>query len=269
MKNRHVFELRLGKVGLILFISGMSLLLFSIFLLGIVIGKQMEAYPERYSSGIPELIRDNLLAAVSKQGRGEAPAVKQGNTEDPVTGGADFGLTFYDTLGGKKGGAAGGMQAGSAKHKSSEIPAEQGISARTSPEPPSSIAAPGVMKRETIPPSSGGEAGVRKMNPPGEEMPAGEAGTQKAPAGEMAQAVKGRFEVQVAAYKERPQAEQLVKKFTALGFSPRVVMKELPGKGRWFRVIVGGFDSRETAQEMADQMAGKVNGLKFVIRSSN
>jgi cell division protein FtsN len=269
MKNRHVFELRLGKVGLILFISGMSFLLFSMFLLGILIGKQMEAYPERYSSGISELIRDRLLAAVSNQEKDASPAVNQGNKEDPVAGGADFGLTFYDTLGGKKGGAAAGTRAGSVKHKTAEIPAEQGIPARTSTETPSSAAAPGVMKRETISPLNDGEAGVKKLNPSPERTPAGEAGMQKPPAEETELRGKGRFEVQVAAYRERSQAEQLVKKFTALGFSPRVVMKELSGKGRWFRVIVGGFESREMAQDAADQMAGKVNGLKFVIRSSD
>ncbi len=91
----------------------------------------------------------------------------------------------------------------------------------------------------------------------------------KPPAGETAKPGKGRFEVQVAAYRERSQTEPLVKKFTAMGFHPRVVMKELPGKGRWFRVIVGGFDSREAAQDAADRMAGKVSGLKCVIRSSS
>ncbi len=267
MKNRRVFELRLGKVGLILFISGMSLLLFSLFLLGIVIGKQMEAYPERYASGIPELIRENLFAAVSKQGKGAAPAVSQGKNEDLAAGGGDFGLTFYDTLGGKKGGTAAGIQSGS-KHKTSEIPVEQGVPAGTPAEASAPATASGVLKRETVSPAFGGEAGEKKMNPPAEGTSAGEKGTQRSPAGETALSGKGRFEVQVAAYRERPQADQLVKKFKALGFSPRVVMKELPGKGRWFRVIVDGFESRETAQVAADRMTGKVGGLKFVIRSS-
>jgi cell division protein FtsN len=53
-----------------------------------------------------------------------------------------------------------------------------------------------------------------------------------------------------------------------LGFSPRVVMKEIPEKGMWFRVIVGGFESRERAQEAADKMTEKVRGLKCVIRPS-
>ncbi|MHB8907507.1 MAG: SPOR domain-containing protein [Syntrophales bacterium] len=255
MKNRRVFELRLGKVGLILFISGMSLLLFSVFLLGIIVGKQMETYPERYSSGIPELIRDSLLAAVSKQGKGAPSVVDPEKQEDPVSGGADFGLTFYDTLGGKKGGAVAGATAGSARHKVSE-------------ETPSSTAPPGVIKRETVPPAPGGDAGAKKLNPSPEGMPVEETGMQKPPAGETGLPGKGSFEVQLAAYRERSQAEQLVKKFAGSGFAPRVVMKDLPGKGRWFRVIAGGFESRQTAQEAAEQMAGKVRGLKCVVRSS-
>ena len=84
------------------------------------------------------------------------------------------------------------------------------------------------------------------MNPPPGGTPAGEDGMRKPPAGETELQGKGRFEVQVAAYRERSQAERLVKKIAAQGFSPRVVMKELPGKGRWFRVIVGGFESRSS-----------------------
>ncbi len=93
MKNRRVFELKLGKVGLLLFICGMSLLLFSSFLIGVVVGKHMEAYPERYSSGLTELIRDRMLASPTKAGGKDVPEVSE----------EKFGLTFYDTLGGGKG----------------------------------------------------------------------------------------------------------------------------------------------------------------------
>jgi len=92
---------------------------------------------------------------------------------------------------------------------------------------------------------------------------------RKPPAGETEHRGSGRFEVQVAAYREKAQAEQMVKKMAAMGFSPRVVMKDLPGKGRWFRVIVSGFESRGTAQEAAGKMTAKIRGLKFVIRSSD
>jgi cell division septation protein DedD len=268
VKNRRAFELRLGKAGLIVFIGGMSLLLFSVFLLGIVIGKHMETYPERYSSGITDLIRDRLFAALSKQGKDPPPAAEQGRKTEPAEGGADFGLTFYDTLGGNKGGTAAGVQTGPAKHKPSDISAEQASPAGGAADTGFPRATPGGVKSETPPPVSVDEGGTKKPNPSPEGAPAREDGVRKPRAGETALRGNGGFEVQVAAYREKSQAEQLVKKVAAFGFSPRVVMKEIPEKGRWFRVIVGGFENRETAQEAADEMAGKIRGLKCVIRSS-
>jgi cell division protein FtsN len=268
VNNRRVFELRLGKVGLVVFIGGMSLMLFLIFLLGIVVGKHMEAYPERYSSGITDLIRDRLFPAGSKQGKATSPAADQGKKNEPPAGGADFGLTFYDTLGGKKGGTAAGAQTGPAKHKPPDISAEQASPAGSAAETGSPAAIPGRTMNETAPPVPVGEGGTMKLNPSPEGTPAREAGMRKSPAGETELRGKGGFEVQVAAYREKSQAERLVKKVAAFGFSPRIVIKELPAKGRWYRVIVGGFENRQTAQEAADQMAGKIRGLKFMIRSS-
>jgi len=106
-----MFELRLGKLGLILFIGGMSLLLFSMFFLGIVVGKHMEAYPERFSSGAAGLIRDRLFVSAPQTGKANPPA--EAGKQDELAGGEEnFGLTFYDTLGGKKGGMAAGKTVG-------------------------------------------------------------------------------------------------------------------------------------------------------------
>ena len=263
-KNRRLFELRLGKLGLLLFICGMSLLLFSGFLIGVVVGKHMEAYPERYSSGLTELIRDRLLLAPAKVGGKGAQEAKE----------EKFGLTFYETLGGDKG--AVGDRNGETKNKSSKVTAAQ-------------IAPPAKVRETEVPaPIPGGAAGkatpmapvdessLSRQNPLA-EGPAGEAGGQKpsvlpvppAPKKKAtAQADTGRFEIQAAAYREKRQAEQLVKKLTVLGYSPHVVMKDLSGKGRWFRVIVAGFESREKAREAAAQMTGKIRGLNCVIRTT-
>jgi cell division protein FtsN len=72
----------------------------------------------------------------------------------------------------------------------------------------------------------------------------------------------------VAAYQESRKAEQMMEKLGPLGFASRVVMKDLPGKGRWFRVIVDGFENREKAKAASHQIAGKIRGIKCVILSS-
>jgi cell division protein FtsN len=266
LKNRRIFELRLGKLGLLLFICGMSLLLFSSFLIGVIVGKHMEAYPERYSSGLTELIRDRLLAAPTMAGGKDAQEVRE----------EKFGLTFYETLGGDKGATAVGSRSGDAKNKNSDVPAGQIAPTANQPkkEMPASISGEAVSKTTPVVPAE--ESGPQKQTPLA-EGPAGESSGQKpsvspVPSTQKARAAAQtdtvRFEVQAAAYREKQQAEQLVKKLKAFGFSPHVVMKDLPGKGRWFRVIVDGFESKERAKEIAEQMAVKIRGLSCVIRAS-
>ena len=271
-KNRHMFELRLGKLGLILFVGGMSLLLFSMFFLGIVVGKHMEAYPERFSPGVAELIRDRLFASAPQTGKA-APSTEAGKRDVPAGGEESFGLTFYETLGGKKGGAQAAKTAGAVKDQpletSAPIPVPTGKPALPEPSAGSSGGAVGNM----APPVSGGDG--KKPNPLPERKPAADSGSKipvASPAGMAAEgnetAGKGRFEIQVAAYQESRKAEQVMEKLSPLGFASRVVMKDLPGKGRWFRVIVGGFENREKAKAAVDRIDGKVRGVKCVIRSS-
>jgi cell division protein FtsN len=265
LKNRRIFELRLGKLGLLLFISGMSLLLFSSFLVGVIVGKHMEAYPERYSSGLTELIRDRMLTPVPKVGVKEAKEV----------GDEKFDLTFYETLGGDKGANAVGIRDSDAKNKNSEMPAgqiappvnqpEKEVSAPISGEAESkALASPSrensLQKQPSLAVGPAKDFGVQKPSVP--PVPS----TQKAKTA--TQAETGRFEIQAAAYREKQQAEQLVKRLKTFGFSPHVVMKDLPGKGIWFRVIVDGFESRERAKEIAGQLTGKIRGLNCVIRAS-
>jgi cell division protein FtsN len=60
----------------------------------------------------------------------------------------------------------------------------------------------------------------------------------------------------------------MMEKLNSLGFASRVAMKEIPGKGRWFRVIVAGFENREKAKATADRITEKIRGVKCVILSS-
>jgi cell division protein FtsN len=268
LKNRRVFELRLGKWGLILFIGGMSALLFSLFLIGIVVGKHMEAYPERYSTGIPEMIGNRLFTALPPAGKAASPETEPGGKEEPPGADAEVVPTGSEPPGDKKGAVTPESRPDAVKNKGAEADAGRALPSGGVMRP-SEATADGVGgETHRPPPVAGGEGAVKKAVPSPEGKPAGDSGTKKSPAPETAAPQKGRYEIQAAAYRERAQAEQLVKKFTDFGFSSQVVMKEIPGKGQWFRVIVGGFENRGKAQEAADQLTGKVRGLKCVIRSS-
>lgn len=264
-KNRRTFELRLGKLGLVLFIGGISVLLFSMFLLGIFVGKQMEAFPERYSAGMADMIYDRLFAS-APQGSRVPPG--PGAKGEPTGGEEEFGLTFYDTLSGKKGGAPKGKAAAAVKDMPSENPAPPPPASTMKPAVPEPLAASGGGaggNRDLPVPAREGEEG-KKAKPLPEKRAAMEAGATAPMANGRGTPEKGLFEVQVAAYQESRKAEQMMEKLNPLGFASRVVMKEIPGKGKWYRVVVVGFENRETAAAAADQIAGKIRGVKCVVR---
>ena len=47
----------------------------------------------------------------------------------------------------------------------------------------------------------------------------------------------------------------------------RVVKAEIPGKGTWYRVQIGGFKSREEATNYANQLKGKGALQDYIITS--
>jgi cell division protein FtsN len=244
LKNRRMFELRLGKAGLTFFIIGMSFMIFSGFLIGVVLGKHMEAYPEQYAFGMMGLIRDRLIAVSPKAVKKET-----GDVDEET-----FSLTFYDTLGGRK------QVVPPAKTPKKEAPVEPPGKVVSKPSLQAIPVEGGLKRQPQLAKGPDGDAGAQ--NPPVSQATAVPQVKTAPPAG------SGRFEIQAAAYREEQQAQRMVKKFTALGFTPHVVMKDLSEKGRWFRVIVGGFESREKAQEASERIVAKFRGLKCVIRAS-
>lgn len=63
-KNIRNFELKLRKTGLMVLIAGMALLLCGVFILGVEVGKGLDAYPEKISS-LPK----KIFAIISKPSR--------------------------------------------------------------------------------------------------------------------------------------------------------------------------------------------------------
>jgi cell division septation protein DedD len=275
VKNRRLFELRLGKLGLVLFGCGMSLLMFTCFLMGLMVGKNMDAYPERYATGIPEMIRDRWLSAFARDDKAALLAAERKKSDDLENDKGEFGLTFYRTLGGEKEGTSDNSTA-DVRGKIKETSPDKAIPRAN----PTGTAAPSLTSVEGVSNKTGQRPQTGEDNPkkqiPEALLAARESGgqepsvspTPKSKTDGEAPSGKGRFEIQAAAYREKRQAEQMVKKIMALGFSPYTVAKQIPEKGLWHRVIVGGFENREKAKEAAAQITDKVGGLRCVIRAS-
>jgi cell division protein FtsN len=198
-KNVRVFELKLGKRALILFIAGMSCLLFVVFLFGVTVGKNMDTYPEKYSRGFRGTMMEKL--GLSSNRAETAVSLGETATETAKAGGEEI------------------------------VPEEK--------KELVAAAAASEEKQPSVPPATRTE-----IKPSLEQE---------------------KYQIQVGSFREKEKADQLCKKLTGLGLSPRVAEMQVPKKGKWMRVTLEGFESREEAQKTADRVAGKIKGLKCVV----
>jgi cell division septation protein DedD len=198
-KNIRVFELKLGKRALILFIVGMSCLLFVVFLFGVTVGKNIDTYPEKFSHGFRGMMMEKL--GLSSNRAETAVSVGETATETAKAGGEEI------------------------------VPEEK----------KTPVAAPAASdeKQPSLP-----AAAQTEIKPPAEQE---------------------KYQIRVGSFKEKGKADQLCKKLTALGFSPRVAEMQVPKKGKWMRITLEGFESREDAQKAADGVERKIKGLSCVV----
>ncbi|HVO21850.1 MAG TPA: SPOR domain-containing protein [Anaeromyxobacter sp.] len=78
---------------------------------------------------------------------------------------------------------------------------------------------------------------------------------------------KGAFSVQLGASQRREEAEALAHKVQKL--SPRIEEADIPGKGRFFRVRVGRFDSRGEAEKYRGDVARETGIQALIVAAGN
>jgi cell division protein FtsN len=93
-------------------------------------------------------------------------------------------------------------------------------------------------------------------------------GTQTAPPAP-GPAAAANFTVQVVSYDERGKADQLQKKLQGLGYKAEVSELNIPGKGKWYRVMVNNYQTRKEAEKAADNINNKVKGLNSMVRQGD
>lgn len=68
---------------------------------------------------------------------------------------------------------------------------------------------------------------------------------------------KQTYQIQVASFKARKEAEQMKGLLTLKGYEVYIVPISTPAKGNWFRVVVGPYASRDLAQRVQTSLAQK------------
>ncbi len=247
--NIKNFELKLGRTALIIVIVGMAALLCGTFLFGVAVGKNIDTYPGQIAS-LPQ----KLLALVWRPAKiRTAPTVAENKAvQNQPKAQEEPDLTFFNTLTSKKGVAK--EQPIPDKKPAAEAPAIQPIVPELKKEAPAASITPNTAVKKQQAATSGTavdeiEAKIREAEP-------------------AANANVEMFAVQVASLKEKTKADQLNKRLLTLGYKPRIVENNVPGKGKWFRVVVDGFTSRANAQAAAEKISGKT-GAHCVVKRVN
>jgi len=96
-----------------------------------------------------------------------------------------------------------------------------------------------------------------------QESPTQYRGVQQPPTNQFASTGRQaeRFAVQLASYRTRPRAEGLRAMLEDVGYTAYVVESNVPPSGRYYRVRVGPFDTREEAREIALNMQSRLSDL--------
>lgn len=129
------------------------------------------------------------------------------------------------------------------------------------PSPPATPPpAPGTPPARTPDPTPAAAATPAAVAPPPASPP--RTVTVPAPAPRPAKVPAKPWTVQLAASQNRAEAERVMARFAAL--NPRIEEADVAGKGRFWRVRVGGFESKDAAERYLRDVARETGAKGFV-----
>lgn len=245
--NEKNFELKIGRTGIIIVITGMTALLCASFLFGIDVGKNIDTYPGKITS-LPQ----RALALVWRPAKIQ---IAQSVPEENIN------LNYHNALTSKKG------------LSDMELPVEKQTSVTAVQNPEEAQKGkfnietnnqPVVTDEKKVEKEAAQtiEEIITKEDVKNEKKETKASPEEK----ENAKNKSGsRFIVQVAALKEKSKAGEINKKISAMGYHTEIVKAEIKGKGTMFRVIATGFDDQAKAQKIAGVIAQKT-GTKCIVR---
>ncbi len=76
----------------------------------------------------------------------------------------------------------------------------------------------------------------------------------------------GKYTIQLGSHRSYDEAEQFARGFTVRGYNPIIKETEIPGKGIWFRVSIGVFDSVSDARDYVLKESTLFHGEDYVFQ---
>jgi cell division septation protein DedD len=229
VRVREKFELSLDGRQIASIVVGALVILGVVFVLGLNVGRQIGV---RHA----EAARAGDLAALDR-GPTPAPTVDQAS------------LTFHDRL----------IKERPVARPS--VPAVAEVEVAMPPPPPATATG----SEPAPPPPTPTAAATASAVPAPSTKTVARAVAPTAVATTTVPSASGAFTIQLGAAQDRADADRLAARFRS--FHPRVEPADVPGKGRWYRVRVGSFESREAAERYRRDVARETGAAGFVTAS--
>ena len=121
--------------------------------------------------------------------------------------------------------------------------------------------APAVAKApKKVPDVVSSEEGTKEAPQPSPEKPIEDTGVVrvKSPSG-------ARYSVQVGSYPQMSEAAQAVERWKKKGYPAFMMIADIPDRGRWYRVRLGGFKTREDATYYMKELQARENVEALVV----
>ena len=270
-KWRDRFEVSLDNRQIFMLFAASSVVLSLVFALGVVVGK-------RLTPALALQPKADALAMLDEADRGTDESLtfphalgEKRTVKVPALGGSQAALTAgqgHAAASGKAGAVASPKAATGVKTArlaagtvpKAKVPAPLPavhLAGRTAP-----VANSGLGQREAgDAPRRPGESTRRKPHRDTSKAKQAKQAKQAAKDKEGADGGEGSFTLQVSAFQDRNEAEQLVARLRSSGMVPHVVQATIPGKGLWYRVRVGRYRSWKDALTAKTTLERKQNDL--------
>lgn len=222
-------EIQLNGKQLVFMAMAFVVIAVGIFLLGVQVGRGV-----RGERGLPDGVEGTVAAATETEPPLPPASMGQGSSSAPVTAGEK--LSYAERLTGN--------EAANDPLKKSADPAPAAEPPTPKPEAPAATA--------TAPPVTA----PRVPAAPAAAMPAAAASTEPAGTG---------FAIQIAALKERAEADAMAKRLAGKGY-PAYVLAPAKGAPSVFRVRVGKFKERGEADTVAARLQKEEQFKPWVVR---
>lgn len=218
-------EIQLNGKELVFMAMAFVVLGVGIFLMGVLVGRGVRA--ER---GVPDGSDGPMAAAVESEPPLPPASVGQGSSDTPVTAGEK--LSYAERLTGNE------PSAEALKKPSEPAPPAEA----PTPKPEAPITASAVPPPAATAPAASAPAAAASTEPPGTG-----------------------FAIQVAALRERSEADTIVKRLAGKGY-PAYVLAPAKGAPAVFRVRVGKFKERREADTVAARLQKEEQFKPWVVR---